>query len=139
MLHLLCISVLMLWSGFTPISEFKRLVWYSIQASGVFVNTLYEKDLLRFKPKGYVFKPKGLFWCFEQNSYSFRVTHFRLFDDFKESLSVSYLWKNVQESSNINEVIRAVSNFLFFFMIRFYKYKKAQNVIKTIQFFSWCR
>ena len=37
-------------------------------------------------------------------------------------------------SSNINEVIRSVLNFLlFFFPIRFHKYKKAQNIIiKTI-------
>ena len=37
-------------------------------------------------------------------------------------------------SSNINEVIRSVLNFLlFFFLIRFHKYKKAQNIIiKTI-------
>ena len=35
-------------------------------------------------------------------------------------------------SSNINEVIRGVSNFSF--IIRFYKYKKAQNGIKVIQF-----
>ena len=41
-------------------------------------------------------------------------------------------------SSNINEVIRSVLNFLlfFFFTIRFHKYKKAKNVIKTIQFFK---
>ena len=33
------------------------------------------------------------------------------------------------QSSNINEVIGSVSNFLlfFFFMIRFHKYKKAQK------------
>ena len=37
----------------------------------------------------------------------------------------------------MNEVIRAVLNFLFlFFTIRFHMYKKAQNVIKTIQFFN---
>ena len=35
-------------------------------------------------------------------------------------------------SSNINEVIRSILNFLFFFTIRFHKYKKAQNIIKTI-------
>ena len=37
-------------------------------------------------------------------------------------------------SSNINEVIRSVLNFLLFFSpIRFHKYKKAQNIIiKTI-------
>ena len=34
-------------------------------------------------------------------------------------------------------VIRAVLNFLFFFTITMHKYKKAQNVIKTIQFFNW--
>ena len=39
-------------------------------------------------------------------------------------------------SSNINEAIRSVLNFLFFFTIRFHKYKKAQNIIKTIQFFN---
>ena len=37
-------------------------------------------------------------------------------------------------SSNINEVIRGVSN--FFFIIRFHKYKKAQNVFKAIQFLT---
>ena len=31
------------------------------------------------------------------------------------------------KSSNINEVIRSILNFLFFFIKRFYKYKKAQN------------
>ena len=37
----------------------------------------------------------------------------------------------------MNEVIRAVLNFLFlFFTIRFHMYKKAQNVIKTIQFLT---
>ena len=30
-------------------------------------------------------------------------------------------------SNNINEVIKTVLNFLFFFTKRFYKYKKAQN------------
>ena len=40
------------------------------------------------------------------------------------------------QSSNINEVIRSVLKFLFFLTIRFHKYKKAQNVIKTIQFFN---
>ena len=40
-------------------------------------------------------------------------------------------------SSSINEVIRSVLNlFFFFFTIRFHKYKKAQNVIKAIQFFN---
>ena len=33
-------------------------------------------------------------------------------------------------SSNINEVIRPVLNFLFFFTIRFHKYKKAPKSIK---------
>ena len=33
-------------------------------------------------------------------------------------------------SSNINEVIRTVLNFLFFFMIRFHKRKKAQKSIQ---------
>ena len=43
-------------------------------------------------------------------------------------------------SGNINEVIRAVSNFLLFFsIIRFRKYKKTQNVVETIEFFNWCR
>ena len=33
------------------------------------------------------------------------------------------------QSSNINEVIRPVLNFLYFFFTkRFYKYKKAQNI-----------
>ena len=36
----------------------------------------------------------------------------------------------------MNEVIRAVLNLFLFFTIRFHKYKKAQNVIKTIQFFN---
>ena len=31
-------------------------------------------------------------------------------------------------SSDINEVIRPVLNFLFFFTKRFHKYKKAQNI-----------
>ena len=36
------------------------------------------------------------------------------------------------QSSNINDVIRSVSNFLlFFFMIRFHKYKKAQKEYKA--------
>ena len=34
-------------------------------------------------------------------------------------------------SSNINEVIRSVLNFLFFFTIRFHKYKKAQKEYKA--------
>ena len=38
------------------------------------------------------------------------------------------------QSSNINDVIRSVSNFLlFFFMIRFHKYKKAQKSTKKHQ------
>ena len=50
---------------------------------------------------------------------------------------VFYLWKGrTSWSSNINEVIRSVLNFLFFFTIRFQKYKKEQNVIKTIQIFN---
>ena len=36
-------------------------------------------------------------------------------------------------SSNINEVIRPVLNFLFFFTIRFYKYKKALKSTKKHQ------
>ena len=45
--------------------------------------------------------------------------------------------KDYLDSSNMNEVIRAVLNFLFlFFTIRFHMYKKAQNVTKTIQFFN---
>ena len=38
------------------------------------------------------------------------------------------------QGSNINEVIRSL--FIVFFTIRFHKYKKAQNIIKTIQFFN---
>ena len=38
-------------------------------------------------------------------------------------------------SSNMNEVITSVLNF-FFFTIRFHKYKKAQNIVKIIQFFN---
>ena len=34
-------------------------------------------------------------------------------------------------SSNINEVIRPVLNFLFFFTIRFHKYKKAPKSTKS--------
>ena len=34
-------------------------------------------------------------------------------------------------SSNINEVVRSVLTFLFFFMIRFHKYKKAQKEYKA--------
>ena len=34
-------------------------------------------------------------------------------------------------SSNINEVIRSVLNFLFFFMIRSHKYKKALKALKA--------
>ena len=36
-------------------------------------------------------------------------------------------------SSNINEVIRPVLNFLFFFTIRFHKYKKAPKSTKKHQ------
>ena len=35
----------------------------------------------------------------------------------------------INESSNINEVIRPVLNFLYFFTIRFHKYKKAQKAL----------
>ena len=44
------------------------------------------------------------------------------------NLRIYCTWKNIKseyKSSNINEVIRAVLNFLFFFTIRFHKYKKA--------------
>ena len=34
-------------------------------------------------------------------------------------------------SSNINEVVRSVLNFLIFFTIRFHKYKKAQKEYKA--------
>ena len=44
------------------------------------------------------------------------------FDKFLELLI-----KNQSVSSNINEVIRSVLNFLIFFTKRFHKYKKAQN------------
>ena len=33
-------------------------------------------------------------------------------------------------SSNVNEVVRSVLNYLLFFMIRFYTYKKAQKRIQ---------
>ena len=36
-------------------------------------------------------------------------------------------WKS-DLSSNINELIGSVLNFLLFFMLRFYSYKKAQNI-----------
>ena len=48
-----------------------------------------------------------------------------------ERLVSFYTWKlfsynkQLNNSSNINEVIRPVLNFLFFFTIRFHKYKKA--------------
>ena len=44
------------------------------------------------------------------------------FDKFLELLI-----KNQSVSSNINEVIRSVLNFLIFFTKRFHKYKKAHN------------
>ena len=37
----------------------------------------------------------------------------------------NYYHDKINFSSNINEVIRPVLNFLFFFTIRFHKYKKA--------------
>ena len=39
----------------------------------------------------------------------------------------------VVSSSNINEVIRTVLNFLFFFMITFYTHKKARKVLKALK------
>ena len=36
-------------------------------------------------------------------------------------------------SSNINEVIRSVLNFSFFFVIRSHKYKKAQKEYKALK------
>ena len=36
-------------------------------------------------------------------------------------------WKS-DLSSNINEIIGSVLNFLLFFMLRFYSYKKVQNI-----------
>ena len=38
-----------------------------------------------------------------------------------------------KQSSNIDEVIRSVLNFLFFFTIRFHKYKKAQKEYKALK------
>ena len=39
----------------------------------------------------------------------------------------------LQFSSNINEVIRSVLNFFFFFTTRFHNYKKAQKELKSIK------
>ena len=44
-----------------------------------------------------------------------------------------YLYINIYDSSNINEVIKAVLNFLFFFTIRFYTHKKHQKAQKHNQ------
>ena len=53
----------------------------------------------------------------------------------QNSLKKSYPTKIDQSititSSNINEVIRSVLNFLFFHMIRFHKFKKAQKEYKA--------
>ena len=47
----------------------------------------------------------------------------------RETYHLEKLWVNpaLIISSNINEVIRSVLDFLFFFTIRFHKYKKAQK------------
>ena len=48
---------------------------------------------------------------------------------FVELLGI-YIESKCWVSSNINEVIRSVLNFLIFFTKRFYKYKKAQNSLQ---------
>ena len=85
---------------------------------------------------------KMRFFKFQQNSYQRRyICFFALTGKFQRSfnfLQKQHVWETsgswimVQKpqgqsecSSNINEVIRPVLNFLFFFTIRFHKYKKA--------------